>query len=60
MFIGLKSYRFIINEDNSKPEIVAVTREITEKKALKTGKKKTQIPQNTIQIKSEDNRDNAE
>jgi hypothetical protein len=30
-----------MNEDNSKPEIVAVTREITGKKASETEEKKT-------------------
>ncbi len=34
------SNRFIINEDTGKPEIVAVLRDITEKKALETQGKK--------------------
>jgi PAS domain S-box-containing protein len=35
------TYRFIINEDSGEPEIIAVTREITRKKTLETGEKKT-------------------
>jgi PAS domain S-box-containing protein len=35
------TYRFLINEDTGEPEIVAVSRDITEKKALETGEKKT-------------------
>ena len=35
------TYRFIINEDTGEPEIVAVTRDITEKKALETEDMKT-------------------
>jgi hypothetical protein len=34
------TYRFLINEDTGKPEIVAVSRDITEKKALETEEKK--------------------
>jgi hypothetical protein len=35
------TYRFLINEDTGEPEVIAVTRDITEKKALETGDKKT-------------------
>jgi len=34
-------YWFLINEDTGIPEIVAVSRDITERKALETGDKKT-------------------
>jgi PAS domain S-box-containing protein len=35
------TYRFVTNEETGEPEIVGVSRDITEKKALETGEKKT-------------------
>jgi PAS domain S-box-containing protein len=35
------TYRFIINEDTGEPEIIGVSKDNTEKKALETGDKKT-------------------
>jgi hypothetical protein len=35
------TYRFLINEDTGKPEIVAVSRDITEKKALENDDERT-------------------